>query len=69
MKEYPRIKTVKALNFDSFRRSNFKKVKYGDHEFEEDKDGFVHIYTDSYTDEGSDGCGVFAVHYGRDHPL
>lgn len=41
---YPQIECVKRLELDTFVKANFKMVKYGDHEFKESLDGYVHVY-------------------------
>lgn len=45
-------------------------VKYGDHEFKESLDGYVHVYVSACEKIRRDKTlAAYSVYYGRDHPL
>lgn len=67
---FPRIETLGRLVVESFLKANFKTVKYGEYEFKECLDGYVHIYVsgEEIVERGMIHCG-YAVLYGKEHPL
>lgn len=67
---YPDIEFVNTLDVETFLQTNFNIVKYGDYEFKESLDGFVHVYISAceITNHFKRNCG-YAVFYRKDHPL
>lgn len=69
---YPQIEVITELQPQSYLPSNFKSVRYGDHEFKQCPDGYVHIFVQAYKDERSlpsDTAASFVVYYGENHAL
>lgn len=67
---FPEVEMVKNLDLETFKSSHFKNVKYGDYEFSESADGYVHVYVDASLDfRNPDACSGFAVYFGPEHPL
>lgn len=53
-----------------FLPSNFKTVKYGQYEFKECLEGYVHVYTTAHRiPRPPDAAAGYAIYYGKNHPL
>lgn len=69
--EYPAIETLAELREEYYLPSSFKTVRYGDYDFQQCMNGYVHIFIQAYKPNGlpSATAASFVVYYGKDHPL
>lgn len=69
---YPAIETLTDLREEYYMPSNFTTVRYGDYDFKQCMDGYVHIFLHAFKPlRGipSDTAASFVVYYGTNHPL
>lgn len=67
---FPKIETIYELNTQTLVESNFRTVKYGDHEYRECLDGFVQVYCHACGNEREHNkCASYVLVYAEGHPL
>lgn len=72
MPDYPTIEGIRKLELETLLPANFHKVKYGDYEFTECKEGYVQVHMKGWVDKRdvSNLIAGYGVSFGKaDHPL
>lgn len=69
---FPAIETLTELRDEYYLPSSFTTVRYGDYDFKQCSDGYVHIFLQAFkpfVGVPSATAAAFVVYYGKNHPL